>query len=230
MLICVEDMVFSEMHARTPISTPLSEWLIEALAHSGLSQTALAERLDKRVPKKIDRSIINKMTLGKRVISAEEMLLISEITGFDLPSDKPDQPIIAVAGRVGAGAEIDLIDAYAKGNGLYHVPCPPQLTPHGIVAVEINGDSMEPIYRQGGVVFYSRDVLGVPTEARNQICIAEDESGKVWLKHVRPNKDAEGLFDLMSLNPKADTIFGARLEWAAPIRLYLPPELVVKVE
>ncbi len=139
-------------------------------------------------------------------------------------------PAIAVAGKAGAGAEVDLVDAYPKGEGLYRVPCPPQLAPHGIVAVEIRGDSMEPTYRQGGVVFYSRDVLGIPTEARNQICIAEDESGKVWLKHVKPSKEVAGLFDLVSLNPKVDTMFGAKLKWAAPVRLYLPPDLVARVE
>ncbi|MDK3016520.1 S24 family peptidase [Pseudodonghicola flavimaris] len=221
-------MLFGEMHARTPISTPLNEWLIEALAHSGLSQTALAERLDARVPKKIDRSIINKMTLGKRVISAEEMLLISEITGFALPSGKPDQPSISIAGQVGAGAKVPVFDAYEKGDGP-QVECPPGLSPHGIVAVEVVGDSMEPVYSAGDLLFYTRDTHdGVPEEAIGHRCVCEDEAGMGWVKQVKRGSEP-GLFNLVSLNPGADNMHDVRLKWAARVRLHWPAELVRKV-
>lgn len=192
---------------------------------AGLTQEYMAEMLD------ISTGLYNGLETGKRRMNETYLEGIAGILGVrvtDLIVE--DRPSVAVAGKVGAGAEVDLVDAYPKGEGLYHVPCPPQLAPHGIVAVEIRGDSMEPTYRQGGVVFYSRDVLGIPTEARNQICIAEDESGKVWLKHVKPSKEVAGLFDLVSLNPKVDTMFGAKLKWAAPVRLYLPPDLVARVE
>lgn len=223
------DMMFADMAPRTPISTPLHEWLIAALAHSGLSQAALADRLGSRAQKNVDRSIINKMTLGKRTISAEELLLISEITGFDLPSDKPETPAIAVAGKVGAGAQVDLIDAYSKGDGLYRVACPPQITPHGIVAVEVEGTSMAPTYEPGAVLFYSRDAIGVPTEAIGRICVCEDESGRAWVKQVKVGTE-EGTFSLISLNPEAENMHGIRLRWAAPVRLHLPKEFVKKME
>lgn len=222
-------MMFADMISRTPISTPLNEWLIAALAHSGLSQAALADRLSARVQRNIDRSIINKMTLGKRVMSAEELLLISEITGFDLPSDKQDLPAIAVAGKVGAGAKVDLIDAYTKGDGLYHVACPPQIRPHGIVAVEVEGTSMAPTYEPGAVLFYSRETIGIPTEAIGRICVCEDEAGRAWVKQVKVGTE-EGTFSLISLNPEAENMHGVRLKWAAPVRLSLPPEFVKRVE
>lgn len=59
---------------------------------------------------------------------------------------------VAVAGKVGAGAQVPLIDAYEKGDGP-QVVCPPGLGPHGIVAVEIQGDSMEPVYSAGDLSF-----------------------------------------------------------------------------
>ena len=65
-------------------------------------------------------------------------------------------PTIAIAGKVGAGAQVPLFDAYEKGDGP-QVECPPGLSPHGIVAVEVEGDSMEPVYSAGDLLFYTRN-------------------------------------------------------------------------
>ena len=135
---------------------------------------------------------------------------------------------ITVAGRVGAGAEIELIDAWPKGEGLYHVACPPGLPPHGIVAVEVAGDSMAPIYEPGSVLFYARQAMGVPTEALGRICIAADTENRVWLKQVKPGT-APGLFHLISINPAGLNMHDARLVWAAPVKLHLPPDLVRRI-
>ncbi|ADO42357.1 conserved hypothetical protein [Ketogulonicigenium vulgare Y25] len=133
----------------------------------------------------------------------------------------------AVAGRIGAGAQVELMDDFAKGDGIYHVETPNHLPTHGIVAVEVTGDSMEPFYESGGVVFYSRDTIGVPSEALNKICVAECEEGKVWLKQVKQGNEPH-LFHLLSLNMTAEPMFNRRLKWAAPIKHYLQPELVRK--
>nr|WP_127110420.1 S24 family peptidase [Pararhodobacter zhoushanensis] len=138
-------------------------------------------------------------------------------------------PTVAVAGCVGAGASVELVDAYDKGDGLYHVRTPEGVSPRGIVAVEVAGDSMSPVYQPGTVLFYSRDVVGVPTEAIGKICICEDESGKAWVKVVRVGRE-EGTFSMISLNPEAGNIHGVRLKWAAPVKFSLPPEYVQKIE
>ncbi|RLL61553.1 LexA family transcriptional regulator [Sinirhodobacter hankyongi] len=137
--------------------------------------------------------------------------------------------MIAVAGRVGAGAEVELVDAFGKGNGLFHVACPPQLNPHGIVAVEVEGDSMSPAYPPGTILFYSRDALGVPTEAIGRVCVCEDVGGRAWVKHIKPGLE-EGTFSLISLNPHHDPQHGIRLQWAAPVKFSLPPEFVKRIE
>ena len=221
------DIVCSEMLARMNISTPLNEWLVEALNYSGLSQAALAERLDARVPKKIDRSIINKMVLGKRVISAEELLQIAKITNFELPGDEISSRTIAIAGAVGAGARVPVFDVYEKGDGP-QVECPPGLSPHGVVAVEVAGDSMEPIYSAGDVLFYSRHSHeGVPADAIGHRCVCEDAEGMGWVKQVKLGS-APGLFNLISLNPGADNMHDVTLKWAAKVRLHWPADLVRK--
>ncbi len=136
---------------------------------------------------------------------------------------------VAVVGHVGAGSEIDLFDAYEKGDGHYRIQCPPQLSPKGMVAVEVVGDSMAPVYKPGAVLFYTRTTMGVPTEAIGQICVCEDDTGKAWLKQVRPGRE-EGTFTLISLNPDHDHRHGATLKWAAPVRFSLPPEFVRRID
>lgn len=190
-----------------------------------MSQAKLAEEMDALVVRKIDRSIVNKMTLGKRNISAEEMLVIADITGFPLPSDVQVSPTVSIAGRVGAGAKVPLFDTYEKGDGP-QVECPPGLTPHGVVAVEVEGDSMEPIYSAGDLLFYTRDSHeGVPDEAIGYKCVCEDAEGMGWVKQIKPG-DEPGVFHLISLNPGATNLWNVRLKWAARVRLHWPVELV----
>ena len=139
-----------------------------------------------------------------------------------------DKSRIAIAGKVGAGASVPLVDAYEKGNGLYHVACPSELNGKNIVGVEVEGDSMFPIYRGGDVLFYTRDALGVPTEAIGSICVCEDESGQGWVKLVKVGAE-KGLFSLISINPQAESMHDVKLKWAAPVRLHWPRDLVEKM-
>lgn len=147
-------------------------------------------------------------------------------------SGAPTEPLasIAVAARVGAGAKVQMSDPYAKGDGLYQVACPPQLSPHGIVAVEVEGNSMEPAYEHGDVLFYTRDTIGVPSDAIGRRCVVEDADGMVWVKLLRRRDDQpEGLFDLISFHTDSPPMYDAAIKWAAPIKMHLGRDLVVKI-
>lgn len=138
------------------------------------------------------------------------------------------RPTIAIAGKVGAGAQVPVFDAYEKGDGP-QVAAPPGLPTSGIVAVEIAGDSMEPVYSAGDLLFYSRNSHeGVPVEAVGKRCVCEDENGMGWVKLLRAGRE-EGTFDLHSFNDTSPTMYGVRLNWAAPVRLHWPADLVRKV-
>lgn len=144
---------------------------------------------------------------------------------LDYNFDKSPSLTISIAGKVGAGASVPVFDAYEKGGGP-QVECPPGLSPHGIVAVEIEGDSMEPVYSDGDLLFYSRDTHdGVPDDVIGHRCVCEDEDGMGWVKQIKPG-DEPGLFHLISLNPGATTMWNKRLKWAARVRLHWPAELV----
>ena len=194
----------------------------------GLTQEQMAERLD------ISTGLYNGLENGKRRMNADYIEAAAEVFGIRPSSLIVDAPCpIAVAGRVGAGARVPLVDAYAKGDGLFHVAAPEPLLrqgpPKGIVAVEVEGDSMSPMYQPGDVLFYTRCTHeGVPDEDVGRPCIVEDANGMVWVKQVKRG-DEPGLFHLISLNPASETRHNVRIKWAARVKLALPAELVERV-
>jgi len=190
---------------------------------AGLTQEHMAEMLD------ISTGLYNGLETGKRRMNEtylEGIARVLRVPIADLIIE--DRPSIAIAGKVGAGAKVPVFDAYEKGDGP-QVECPPGLSPHGIVAVEVVGDSMEPVYSAGDLLFYTRETHdGVPDEAIGHRCVCEDEDGMGWVKQIKPG-DEPGLFHLISLNPGAITMWNKRLKWAARVRLHWPAELVRKV-
>lgn len=86
----------------------------------------------------ISRSYLNELELGAKTINANRLEQVARALGVQPESlFVSERPKIAVAGHVGAGARVPLVDAFEKGDGLFHVACPPQLSPRGVVAVEV---------------------------------------------------------------------------------------------
>lgn len=140
-----------------------------------------------------------------------------------------DRATLPVAGRVGAGALVPLHDATDDG-GLFRVIIPPQLRGLGangqLAAVEVDGDSMAPMFQPGDLLFFSRATHeGVPAEAIGRPCIIEDSDGNAWVKLLRMG-DEPGLYHLISLNFGAETLHNQRIIWAARVRLALPADMV----
>lgn len=219
-------MIIMALQTHTPL--PLTEWLGQALDYSGLSQAALAELMDAKSSQKVDRSIVNKMRNGRRKIRAEELIIISEITWFPTPESTSPPSTVTIAGKVGAGAKVPVFDAYEPGDGP-QVERPSMLPLNGIVAVEVEGDSMEPIYSAGDLLFYSRTSHdGAPLdEVVGYRCVVEDENGMGWVKQVKLGTQ-KGLFNLIALNPEASNMHDVRLKWAARVLLHMPAEYVRK--
>lgn len=202
--------------------------LAEALYVTGISLKKLSESAG------VSYEQMKKVRQGKsgstnvddaaKIAAALNMTLDAFLNG-----DHVSRSTIPVPGHVGAGDQVDMVNPYAEGDGMYHVTCPPQLSPHDVVALEVRGQSMEPTYLDGGLIFYSRGALAVPTEALGRICVAEDEKENIWLKQVKPGS-TPGLFHLISINPTSLNLHDIRLTWASPIRFYLPPDMVERLE
>ena len=137
-------------------------------------------------------------------------------------------PSIEIAGAVGAGAQVPVFEAYEKGTGP-RVEVPSGIPTSGIVAVEVQGDSMTPVYAPGEILLYTRVTEeGAPDDAIGRICVIEDENGHGWVKQLR-NGSEPGLFHLVSINPGAETMHNRKVKWAARVRFNLPPEAVRKL-
>lgn len=191
-----------------------------------LTQEDMAERMG------ISVSLYNGLETGKRRMNADYIQSAADI--FAIPPSEliEDEPVpVAVAGRVGAGASVPLVDAYEKGDGLFHVNAPPQLRrlARSVVAVEVEGDSMMPMYQPGEVLFYSRATHeGVLDDDIGRVCVVEDADGNAWVKLVKIG-DQPGLFHLLSLNPTSESKHNQRITWAAKVIMSLPAELVERI-
>lgn len=136
---------------------------------------------------------------------------------------------VSVAGRVGAGARVPLVDAYAKGDGLYHVACPPQLVGRHVVAVEVEGDSMSPMYQPGHILFFSRAThSGILESDVGSPCVVEDANGMAWVKMVRRGSKP-GLWNLISLNQTSESEWDKPIRWASRVIFALPSDMVEKL-
>ena len=110
------DVAWPGIYPRDMLKTPLNAWLADALKQSGMSQAELARHLSDTLSRSIPRSAVNKMALGGRDISGEEMLAIASILGVPAPGGTavPERPEltrvhsgmieIPNAGHVEAGA------------------------------------------------------------------------------------------------------------------------------
>ncbi|MEW2911439.1 S24 family peptidase [Leisingera sp. JC11] len=174
------------------------------------------------------RDIITRKTKNPTFANLQK---IAEVLGVEVTEiiggTSAERPPIAIAGKVGAGAQVPVFDAYEKGDGP-QVECPPGIPPHGVVAVEVEGDSMEPVYSAGDLLFYTRNGHdSVPSDVIGHRCVCEDADGMGWVKQVKAG-DEPGLFHLISLNPGANTMWNVKLNWAARVRLHWPADLARK--
>jgi phage repressor protein C with HTH and peptisase S24 domain len=193
------------------------------LHRRGMSQRELAERIGKT------DGFISQLKNGKREASPETLEAIADALHVSLAELLTERRSVAVAGRVGAGAQVQLVDAYAKGEGLYHVVCPSDLPSRGVVAVEVSGDSMAPMIEAGDILIFSRHFIGVDEHALHRIAICETEDGRALVKQVRLGRDP-GTFDLFSVNSaQHPPEYGVRLRWAAPYRRHLQKEDIERI-
>lgn len=190
----------------------------------GLTLEALAERAG------ISRSYLNELENGSKVANARRLQQIANALGIQVTDlIEQDHPTIAVAGQVGAGASVELVDAYAKGAGIFHVEAPAGVDPHNVVAVEVIGDSMVPIIQPGAVLLFTRHFEGVDPMDLGHVVICETDDGHVWVKQIRQGREPS-TYDLHSARDGLDPIYGQRVRWAARMRHLIQPEDVHRIE
>ncbi|QPM89361.1 S24 family peptidase [Pseudooceanicola algae] len=185
----------------------------------------------------LDKSAIRKMLDGSvkspKISNAVKIASILGTTIEEIVGDPQtvwiEKPHASLAGNVGAGAQVPVFEAYPNGSGP-KVPLPPGLKRTDVIAVRIEGDSMEPVYSAGDLLFYHRETAdGVPAESIGHRCVCEDANGMGWVKQIKLGSQP-GLYNLVSLNPGATNMHDVELKWAARVLLHWPAELVAPFE
>ncbi len=138
----------------------MKDWVNAALEYSQLSQAELARKLANDYGWSDNRSIFNKILNGDRELKAEEMLDISNATGFPLPGvetarNEPGLRRVEVAGHVQAG---HFAETWAWDEGERYsvfVPDLPEYRHMRLYAAETRGPSMNKRYAEKTVIVFN---------------------------------------------------------------------------
>lgn len=117
-------------------------------------------------------------------------------------------------GYVGAGGQIEAVDAGDLGL----VETPPGAAP-GTVAAEVRGLSMMPAYEDGTLIYWSATMP--PETMVNRRCVAQLTDGRIMVKILR-RSEADGYWNLESINPAYPLIEDVLVEWVAKIEWTRP--------
>lgn len=169
----------------------------------GLTQAKVAKLLG------ISQPAVHLVTKGQRKLSAAEG---DKLFSLLWPGDEVD--IVPVVGFVGAGGSVEFLDDHANGADHYTVESLPGMGSR-MVGLEVRGDSMLPLFREGYVAFIRRDFDMVEEAALRDWAVVRLADGRTMLKQIRRSVEP-GRYDLLSLN--AGPIEGIELVWATPVR------------
>lgn len=203
----------------------MKDWVNSALSHSGMSQADLARELAANYKWSENRSILNKIVTGDRDLKADEMFDISRATGFPIPAEIAHDVSVPLMGYIGAGAEImpEFEQVPPEGLDQIHVPFP---LPAEMIALEVRGDSMLPVYKEGHVIIVYKEQKR-PTHAfYGEEAAVRTGDGRRFLKTIM--RGAGNAVTLMSFN--AGPIENVQLDWIGEIFATIPRLQVKRIE
>jgi transcriptional regulator with XRE-family HTH domain len=193
-----------------------AKWTKDAIEFAGISQAELARRLTSEFNISVDRAAVNKATLGKRDLSADELLAISTITRFPIPEfDELPPPEVNIVGKVMAGSDAVM---FSQGQGPFGTIRAPEWAVSTTVAVEVQGDSLGNLL-DGSHLFYNE--IRTPPDPNwiGKICVCGLGDGRIVVKALR-NGRLPGRWDLhANIGPP---IYDAEIEWAAVVKEIRP--------
>lgn len=169
----------------------------------GWTQLRLGERLG------VNQSTVTRWLKGAEPRGNYRDALNELYAELVLALEAGTEPIMQVklAGYVGAGQEVYHFDEDGAG----WVEAPPNASTTS-EAVEVQGASMWPLFEEGTLLYYSRQVS--PEQMIGKRGVFRLEDGRVLVKDLRRGS-APGLYTLVSLN--APDIADVALQWGAPI-------------
>ena len=120
---------------------------------------------------------------------------------------------VPVRGYVGAGF---VIMPLGQDDAELERVKPPPGVRGKLEAVRVRGNSMEPAFYDGDLIFYDANGDTRPAgELLGRECVVATSDGNMYIKRLRKGSRA-GLFVLLSYN--TDPILDVRLDWACPVK------------
>ncbi|WCK26609.1 S24 family peptidase [Agrobacterium pusense] len=201
----------------------MKDWVISALQYAGMSQSDLSRELAAKHKWSDNRSILNKIVTGERDLKADEMFDISRATGYPVPTGMVTDGYVPLMGYIGAGAEIlpDMEQVPTEGFDQIHVPFP---LPDEMIALEVRGDSMLPVYKDGHVIIVYAEQKKPLSSFYGEDAAVRTTDGRRFLKTIVKGSP----ITLMSFN--AAPIENVGLEWVGEIFAVLPRNQLRKVQ
>jgi len=133
------------------------------------------------------------------------------------PKIVPDSQDIPVMGFVGAGSEIDPDFEQVPPEGLYQMTLPFPL-PDDMIAFEVRGDSMLPVYKNGSIIVVYREQQRPLQSFFGEDAAVRTADGRRFIKTIQ--RGHNGGVNLFSFN--APLIEDVHLEWIGEIFTVMP--------
>ncbi|MGV2099018.1 S24 family peptidase [Rhizobium sp. 21-4511-3d] len=190
------------------------------MAASGWKQMQLAEHFG------VSQSTVNRWLAGaepeghrRDAINAEYDRLADE----GPKAEESDWHPVPVMGFIGAGAEImpEFEQVPPEGIDQVHVPFP---LPDDMIALEVRGDSMLPVYKDGHVIVVYRDQKKPTSAFYGEDAAVKTTDGRRFLKTVMKGSP----ITLMSFN--AAPIENVALDWIGEIFAVIPKAQLKRVD
>tara|TARA_R110000822_G_C15317873_1_gene493394 strand:- start:414 stop:1100 length:687 start_codon:yes stop_codon:yes gene_type:complete len=124
---------------------------------------------------------------------------------------------------VGAGDEVYMFDQGGDDDAIEWEPAPPGFDRQNGSAVIVRGESMQPLYDPGDLLFFRhrRNPPMTPKDLPLRPVIVQIKEGPLYVKKLLPGT-RRGLFHLLSVNPRAPVLHDqavesfAYIEWVKP--------------
>lgn len=177
----------------------INRWVVDAMAYANMSQAELSRHLHARRLIGDDRSVANKIALGKRDVSADEAIAIAEITGFPPLNEEGGTAAIVVPhiSWISAGAMMSE-DVSDEAIGTIEVA---GLPPGDWFALTVRGGSMDRISPPDSIIFVNRRDKQL---VANACYVIDDGEGMATYKRFRPGPMR---FEPVSTDPSYEPLF-----------------------